>query len=432
MSTDNNSFSPSNRGFIQILGIGLLVAAAAWLLIRRFDSTPEEPLAKALEAKKSAAAERRKLEDQKIEEDLAFADLDQIHDSGEWRQLELNCLYVVKVADRVLSTLEEQSKLRTQLLQSDAADFTPELQNDIRQLPLADLPIAQRIQDATILRHKGQAIVEQAQRILKLERITTPLNPETTEAVAKYLRLIDELAKEVDAEFAMLKRVMASKKGSRTKSGQTVEQLTVIWANEEVEKYLAARQKAIAEMRAKAEAERIEAEQKLEETRVRAETDRLRAEKELLELKANAEMERLAAQKRETAAAAEVEKEQLAAVAREKAADAAMQADMPEIKKYLSQFMMKSNRQFRSNGYTELSIEPAPISLTSLRAFGALKPGMGGCYQLKLAMGFLAEKGERVPAPIDVAAFDHANALPAQILLIKHGDAMVRAGLLSP
>ncbi len=432
MSTENNSFTPANRGFIQVLGIGLLLAAAAWMLIQRLDSTPDVPLAKALEAKKSAAAERRKLEDQKVKEDEAFADLDQIFDNGDWRQLELNCLYVVKVADRVLTTLEEQSLLRTQLLQSDAADFVPQLEDDIRRLPLGDQHIAQRIQDATILRHKAQATVEQAQRILKLERITTPLNPETTEAVAKHLRLIDELAKDVDAEFAVLKRVMASKKVAGTKSGQTVGQLTAAWGNEEAEKYLAARQKAIAETRAKAEADRIEAQQELEAARTRAETERVRAEKELLDLKANSELEKLADQKREAAAAAEVEKLRLAAVASEKAADAAMEAAMPEIKKYLSQFMMKSNRQFRSDGYTDLSTEPAPISLTSLRAWGALKPGEGGCYKLKFAMGVLAEKGERVPAPIDVAAFDHANALPAQSLLVKHGDAMVRAGLLSP
>ena len=432
MSTENNSFTPSNRGFIQGLGVGLLLLAAALIFIRRSDSNRDVPLAKAIEARESAAADRRKIEEQKVEEDKAVADVAHIHDIGDWRQLELNSQYVVKIADRVLNTLQEQGRLRTEFLQSDTARFMPEFETEIRQLPLDEQRSAQRIQDTTIFRHKAQAMLEQAQRMLKLERITSPVNDEAREAVAAHLRIINELAADVDADSALLKRVMSSKKATDGRSGQTVEQLIASWKDDEAEKYLAVRQKAIADARAKEEASRIKAEQELSVARIQAETERVQAEKELQEVKAQAELAKIADQKREAAAAAEAEKVRLAAIASEKAADDAMQAAMPEIQKYLGQFMMKSNRQFRGDGYTDLSSEPAPISLAALRGWGALKTGNGGCFKLKMAMGTLAEKGERVPAPIDVFAFDHANALPAQNLLIKHGDAMVRAGLLSP
>ena len=105
---------------------------------------------------------------------------------------------------------------------------------------------------------------------------------------------------------------------------------------------------------------------------------------------------------------------------------------MDKVEKLLYQFTTKTHKQLKPDGYFDLTAEPTAISLKALIAYGALKPGQDGNFKLKQAMGVMAEKGDRPESPIDVAAFDHSNAIPVQNLLIKHGDAMVRAGLLAP
>ena len=114
------------------------------------------------------------------------------------------------------------------------------------------------------------------------------------------------------------------------------------------------------------------------------------------------------------------------------AEDRALKADMDKVQKLLYQFTTKTNKQLKPDGYFDLTAEPTAISLKALHAYGALKPGEGGNFKLKNVLGFMAQNGDRPQPPIDVAAFDHSNAIPVQNLLIKHGDAMVRAGLLAP
>ena len=157
---------------------------------------------------------------------------------------------------------------------------------------------------------------------------------------------------------------------------------------------------------------RLEAEKAMADAKLKSKTERLEREQKSLEVK-------LAAEKAEADEKAKVEAE-----------DRALKTEMSKVKKLLYIFMAKTNKQFRSDGYMELTAEPTAISLTALSAYGALKPGNEGNYKLKQAMTAMADKDDRPQPPIDVFAFDHSNAIPVQNLLIKHGDAMVRAGLL--
>ncbi|MEZ6033140.1 MAG: hypothetical protein R3C17_08620 [Planctomycetaceae bacterium] len=156
------------------------------------------------------------------------------------------------------------------------------------------------------------------------------------------------------------------------------------------------------------------------------------AEEKMEEDKRTAQNERRDREKREQDEAQAAEKAEAEAKAKIVAEDRALKADMRKVEKLLYQFTTKTNKQLKPDGYFDLTAEPTAISLKALIAYGALKPGNDGNFKLKQAMGMMAEKGDRPQAPIDVFAFDHSNAIPIQNLLIKHGDAMVRAGLLAP
>jgi hypothetical protein len=115
------------------------------------------------------------------------------------------------------------------------------------------------------------------------------------------------------------------------------------------------------------------------------------------------------------------------------AEDRALKADMDKVEKLLYQFTTKTNKQLKPDGYFDLTAEPTAYLAEGTECIRRTQTGRGRKFQAEeCAMGFMAQNGDRPQPPIDVAAFDHSNAIPIQNLFIKHGDAMVRAGLLAP
>jgi len=110
--------------------------------------------------------------------------------------------------------------------------------------------------------------------------------------------------------------------------------------------------------------------------------------------------------------------------------DLALKEDLDRVKSLLAPFIARSKSRVDQHMQITYAETEAPFSLSLLAGIGALRTGDGGAHALRKAAGFARESGR----PLGGFILDPLMIVPenyeAQQLLVKHGKAMVRAGLL--
>lgn len=175
----------------------------------------------------------------------------------------------------------------------------------------------------------------------------------------------------------------------------------------------------------------LEEEEKLREQLRQQAREKIVQQRELAKEEHEAEMLKL---KQETESLQASNQQQMADQQRleeEAKTDQAMRSDLRRIQSLLKPFISKARNQFDANYQPVLTQDDVPVSLSTLEQMGALKQSTKGLGKLRNAAHVAHDGGRPLGSfPIDIFAGD-ALWQEAQDLLIKHGDAMVRAGLLT-
>ncbi len=111
------------------------------------------------------------------------------------------------------------------------------------------------------------------------------------------------------------------------------------------------------------------------------------------------------------------------------AADKALQDDMAKVTSVLRPFISKPQTQVDANNQFVTLEEPAPVSWATIQGAGVLDMKNVDFWRHYI---FKLEETGRDRGAAPMTPFDKVNINPAQLLLKKHGEAMVRAGLLAP
>lgn len=109
--------------------------------------------------------------------------------------------------------------------------------------------------------------------------------------------------------------------------------------------------------------------------------------------------------------------------------DDALVRDMAKVRSLLAPFIAKANVQVNANKQSIVTEEQLPVSWTIIQGARVLDT-TAPVYWRQYIFALEATGRDRGGAPVQ--PFDYKNIGPAQLLLKKHGEAMVRAGLLSP
>ncbi len=422
MSTSN----PSQPGKLplMILATLVLLLTTAYVVVTKTENRNQVRLEEELNKQRAADKEATDLMTSISQEEKLTNANKVINTRGLWTVLQDDAKNAISLLDELSVVHKRNLKNESELLSADAAvfaanpnehlvlfrDFQKQLQAGTTEIQEWDTQL--------------KSIMKQATNILTLSQLETSPLPEQTQYITTARGEIRDLLKKMETCDAFLNRRKAES-AAASPIGTTLK--TYI-----AEVNLDAEVGAAKAM--EGELKRIESEgaEKIRRIVLDAEKMSQATKQRESELKSKAESERAEREEKERAAARAAEKADAEAKAKILAEDRALKADMDKVEKLLYQFTTKTHKQLKPDGYFDLTAEPTPISLKALNAYGALKPGEGGNFKLKSVMGYMAQNDDRPQPPIDIAAFDHSNAIPVQNLLIKHGDAMVRAGLLAP
>jgi hypothetical protein len=402
----------------------LLLLTTAYVVITKTENSNQVRLEKELDAQRKADKEATELMTSiSKEEELKKAN-DLINTRGLWTILQDDAKNAISVLDRLSVIHQRNLQNEAELLDADAAVFAA----NPNEYVVLFCDFQKQLAAGTIEIQKWntqlKSIVDQAANMLTLSQLGGNPPEQHTQYVQTARGDIRNLLTKMEACDAFFRK---QKKQSATVSPAGTPLRTYIAeANLDTE--------VDAATASQAELKRIKTDEteKIRRIVIETEKEELAAEKRMAEAKAVAVAARLAREQAELEAALRAEKEEAELKAKILKEDRALEADMDEVRKLLYQFTTKTHKQLKPDGYFDLTSEPTAISLKALIAYGALKPGNAGNFKLKQAMGMMSEKDDRPQPPINVFEFDHSNAIPIQNLLIKHGDAMVRAGLLAP
>ena len=422
MSTPN----PAQPGKLPLIIFAtlLLLLTTAYVVVTKIENSSQVRLEKELKSQRSADKEATDLMTSiSREEELTKANK-VINTRGLWAALQDDARNAISVLDQLSVVHQRNLQNEAELLEADAAVFAA---NPNEYLVLfRDFQKQLQAGTTEIQEWNTQlkSIVDQTTNMLTLSQLGGNPPAEHTQYIKTARGEIRDLLTKMEACDAFLKKRKAES-AAASPIGTTLKTFIA-------EVNLDAEVGAATALEAELKKIRTEESEKIRRIVLETEKVKLAAEKQMAEDKLKAETERLEREKNELDAALAAEKAEADTKAKLLAEDRALKADMSKVEKLLYQFTTKTNKQLKPDGYFDLTAEPTAISLKALYAYGALKPGEGGNFKLKNVLGFMAKNGDRPQPPIDVAAFDHSNAIPVQNLLIKHGDAMVRAGMLAP
>lgn len=422
MSTPNPN-QPGKTPLI-IFATLMLLLTTAYVVITKIENSSQVRLEDELKKQREADKEATNLMTSiSREEELTKAN-DVINTRGLWTVLHDDAKNVVSVLDQLSVVHQRNLKNEAELLDADAAVFAANPNEYVVLFTDFQKQLEAGTTEIQTWNTKLKLVVDKATNMLTLLQLGKNPPAEDTQYVQKARGEIRDLLTKMEVCDAFLKKC----KAESAAASPIGTPLRTFLANARLST------EAVSAAALQAELKKIqdESEEKIRRIVLKAAQEKHDAEEKMEEDKRIAQNEKLDRQKREQDAALAAEK--AAAEEQEKllAEDRALKADMSKVEKLLYQFTTKTNKQLKPDGYFDLTAEPTAISLKALIAYGALKPGEGGNFKLKNVLGFMAQNGDRPQPPIDVAAFDHSNAIPIQNLLIKHGDAMVRAGLLAP
>ncbi len=422
MSTPN----PNQPGKLPLIIFATLVLllTTAYVVITKIENSSQVRLEKELKAQRSADTEATDLMTSiNREEELTKANR-VINTRGLWVTLQDDARNALTLLDQ-LSVVHQRNLLNeTALLDADASVFAA----SPKEYVVLFGDFQKQLQAGTGLIQEWntrlKSIVDQATNMLTLSQLGGNPPAEHTQYIQTARGEIRELLTKMEVCDAFLKKRTAELSATAP-IGTTLRTFIA-------ESSLKAEVSAATALEAELQKLRSEESEKIRRIVLETEKAKLAAEKQMAEDLLKAQTEKFDREKREQDALLAAEKADAEEKEKIKAEDRALKSDMAKVEKLLYQFTTKTNKQLKPDGYFDLTAEPTAISLKALIAYGALKPGEGGNFKLKNVLGFMAQNGDRPQPPIDVAAFDHSNAIPIQNLLIKHGDAMVRAGLLAP
>jgi hypothetical protein len=408
---------------LAIFATMVLLLTTAYVIITSIENKSQVALQEDLKKQRDADREATALlKSIKQEQDVTNAN-QIVNTRGLWVAHKDDASQTLTLLQQLTSIHQRNLQNASELLESDAAGFDaqpknfPVLFSDYqRQLKLAP-PLIKNWNT------RLNSIMEQATNMAKLDLTGKEPQAKDSEYIQNARNEIGELLAKMEACDAFFQNRMAER-SAITPIGKTLREYLV-------DATLAVETESAKALEAELQKLRAEESEKIRRIVLETEKAKLAAEKLMAEERLKAQAERLERERRELADSLAAENK--AAEENEKitAEDRALKNDMSQIKKLLYQFTTKTHKQLKPDGYFELTSEPTAISLKALIAYGALTPGNEGNFKLKQAMGMMADKNDRPQPPINVFAFDHSNAIPVQNLLIKHGDAMVRAGLLA-
>ena len=422
MSTPN----PSQPGKLPLIIFAtlLLLLTTAYVVVTKIENSSQVRLEKELKAQRSADKEATDLMTSiSREEELTKANK-VINTRGLWSALQDDARNAISVLDQLSVVHQRNLQNEAELLEADAAVFAA----NPNEYVVLFRDFQKQLQAGTTEIQKWntqlKSIVDQTTNMLTLSQLGGNPPAEHTQYIKTARGEMRDLLTKMEACDAFLKKRKAES-AATSPIGTT---LKTFIAEVNLDAEVGAAKALDAELK-KIQSEGAE---KIRRIVLEAEKTKQAADEQKAEANRKAESERFDREQNELAAALAAEKAEADLKAKITAEDRALKADMDKVQKLLYQFTTKTNKQLKPDGYFDLTAEPTAISLKALHAYGALKPGEGGNFKLKNVLGFMAQNGDRPQPPIDVAAFDHSNAIPVQNLLIKHGDAMVRAGLLAP
>lgn len=422
MSTSN----PSQPGKLplMILATLVLLLTTAYVVVTKTENRNQVRLEEELDKQRAADKEATDLMTSISQEEKLTNANKVINTRGLWTVLQDDAKNAISLLDELSVVHKRNLKNESELLSADAAVFAA----NPNEYVVLFRDFQKQLQAGTTeiqgWNTQLKSIVDQATNMLTLSQLGGNPPAEHTKYITTARGGIRDLLTKMEACDAFLKK----RKGESAEASPIGKTLKTYIAEVNLDDEVGAATALEAELK------KIRTEESEKIRRIVLETEKatLAAEKQMAEDKRKAETERLEREKSELAAALAAEKADAEAKAKILSEDRALKADMDKVQKLLYQFTTKTNKQLKSDGYFDLTAEPTPISLKALNAYGALKPGESGNFKLKSVMGYMAQNDDRPQPPIDIAAFDHSNAIPVQNLLIKHGDAMVRAGLLAP
>jgi hypothetical protein len=422
MSTHN----PNQPGKLPLVIFAtlLLLLTTAYVVVTKIENNSQVKLEVELKKQREADKEATDLMVSiKREEELTKANR-VINTRGLWVTLQDDARNALTLLGQ-LSVIHQRNTLNeAALLDADAAVFAA----SPKEYLILFGDFQKQLQAGTGLIQEWntrlKSTVDQATSMLTLSQLGGDPPAELTQYIQTARSEIRELLTKMEVCDVFLKKRTAELSAT-TPIGTTLRTFIA-------ESSLKAEVSAATALEAELQKLRSEESEKIRRIVLETEKAKLAAEMQMAEDRLKAQAEQLEMEKREQDNALAAQKADAEAKAKIVAEDRALKSEMRNVNKLLYQFVAKTNKQLKSNGYLDLSTEPTAISLSALTAYGALKPGNDGALKLKGVLALMAQNGDRPQPPIDVAAFDHSNAIPIQNLLIKHGDAMVRAGLLAP
>lgn len=425
---DSTPRRPKRYSFWRLFAVVVTVLVLAWWFL--WPETPEKAAAR-LEAQKRVAD----LEQQLREQQASAA-----HGAGQQRER----LAQAKAKQRSLHSLGERSLEKLLLVEQEAKAteglLAALLTNDDGRCIAQSATLLSTFR--TLKDSKRHDMNDAVQIRTELEELLRPVKLALAEEQSQYVpsdSLTDQLQR-IDAKVAeMLKaqRLLARDLEQLLRLARKAGQPALTTLADALERTVASEQEArAASIREREEAARKQADEEMAKARadmVRAEGEaqakRLAAEAKAKELAAKAEADAKRVQ-------AEIEAaERRIALERERLKELARR---PDVRSILQPFITKGTWQ---PGGREIASEPVPVSLSKLRAYGALEDSPEGLKKLlecgssnqgrgtpdklrpKWACGF-------DPRKLSIAQREHL--ILAQRYLRDLGDVMVEMGMLSP
>lgn len=418
----NDEFQPDSAGSSALLKFFIALSLILGLiLIYRSVGNPNEDAVDERQAKAEEIRSALQAEIQKQRDEQAALE----------KQAELNRLLPWKTLLDQTTRTNESLKQVTELLAAinvkiDALKSSPQgrvvAQNETQ---LAAYRSAAR-QAASItpevdgLRNDANAMTVELQSAITA---ATDSTPPTEEVIKEVTELSSKVAK-LRADAASVSAILEGFAGSDvpTVSGPTLASVLAEREEQEKARYLEQEAAALAKLRE-------EEMQKTLAARLQQEREKIEAERKRKMDEAALEAARIESEARAARLAAEQEKRDAEERAKIAAADEAMKRDLPKIRSLLTPFITKSTVQITANEQRVVVEEPQPASWAAIQGSKALDP-TSRYYWRSFVNSLVSAGRERGGTP--TGEYDYEGVGQAQLLLKKHGEAMVRAGLLAP
>lgn len=439
----NNQPTPTIKGRTSLIVFLLIVALLFTVYIATTSTEMRnkelvEQSAKAVEDFNSVQAKK---EQETKDENQAIMRNQQVFNRQSWDTFAKDVENFTEIHLQLKQLSEGSSFLAEQLLNEPEGLFlaqdSPERRTFVgMQVTLEDAAIRVTQWDSLI-----EAASEQVKNMFSLTSITTPVERTTRESFETAYSDARRLLIEMKAAKLFLDNMMEQGKQKMQSPPQTVVVAGDPTATRRVEPTAAnlaeslaqqeadqaariARERQEIVLKAQMDAENALREKLLEKQQEKekllAEIEQTKLDQEIMELREQAAM----ASANKVAAEKEAARKQ-----KEHKEDLALQEDLARVKSLLAPFIARSKSRVDQQMQITYAETEAPFSLALLAGMGALRNGENGAESLRRAAGFARQSGRPLGGfPVDLLIVP--ENYEAQQLLVKHGQAMVRAGLL--